>query len=245
MTTKSQIINSAYSQMRISGITVDPSPEHLELALERLEDMAAEFEARNICLNFNFEDVPDPASLTNTPRVYNQMLKTNLAVRLIPDFNKVVPQTLMAQASQSLASSSGISAREILREVQYPRRMPRGSGNNRVNHYRRFQYPNTMPPISCSTNRLTIGEQNDYQESFETYLGDESIASYVITADSGLMIISDSNATPYINYRVKAQENTGDGVFQQVKITITTSTGRIETSFIDFEVTSDRTVDGQ
>ena len=56
MTTKADLINGAYSLMRISGITVDPSADDLALALERLEDMAEEFAGRNIITDYNFVD---------------------------------------------------------------------------------------------------------------------------------------------------------------------------------------------
>ena len=123
MTTKVDIINGAYTQMRISGLTVDPTPEDVEVALDRLEDMCAELEdSRNICIGYNFEEQPDPNSLTDTKRKYSHMLKTNLAMRLLHDFGKVPPPTLANQASQSLSTASSAVAAENARGVQYTRR---------------------------------------------------------------------------------------------------------------------------
>jgi hypothetical protein len=66
--TKVDLISGAYSKLRISGLTVQPTPEDLELALTRLENTMAEIEgARNICLGYNFEDQPDPNSVSNIP----------------------------------------------------------------------------------------------------------------------------------------------------------------------------------
>ncbi|MEE9311617.1 MAG: hypothetical protein V3V10_04315, partial [Planctomycetota bacterium] len=61
---KGDTINSAYSRMRISGITAQPTPEDLEVALERMEGMAARWFKKNINTGYNFEDEPDPNSPT-------------------------------------------------------------------------------------------------------------------------------------------------------------------------------------
>ena len=68
--TKGDIINRAFSALRISGITADPSPEDLELALGKLENMAAELAGRNIHTNFAFEDDPDPNTPHNMERKF-------------------------------------------------------------------------------------------------------------------------------------------------------------------------------
>ena len=243
MTTKVQIVNDAYSQLRISGLTVQPGAEDTELALHRLDTMMAELSARNICTNYNQElgygTPPDANSLTNVPVSYWHMMATNLAIRLVPDFNKAIPPNLQAQASQALSLASAQSAADNIREVDYPRRMPRGSGNTlRFNRWQRYQRPNELPPNDCATNQVTIGDINDYTESFVSYLNDaETIASFTIEVDDGLTIQSSSNDDPLISYRIKVDDNSSNGVWQQVKIIVTTSDGRIETRLINFDVT--------
>lgn len=244
MSTKIDIINGAYTQLRISGLTVDPTPEDLELALDRLEDMMAELTARNICTHYAFELTPDPNTDTQVDRKYNQMMKTNLALRLV-DFGKAIPPELFAQATQSLSTASSISSSENAQEVQYPVRMPRGSGNSRRNNrWRRFQNPSQLPPNECATNKMLQTEVNDYQEDFSAYLGTESITSYTMVVDPGLTLVSSSNDTPLINYRIQAGDQNTQGIWQQVKITITTSSGRKEIRLINFEIDSDITVGG-
>ena len=244
MPTKIDRVNDAYSQMRISGLTVTPSGSDVGVALDRLETMMSELEEnRNLCLNYNFEEVPDANTFTGVRKSHRHMMATNLAVRLIPDFNKQVPQILIAQASQALTGSFGKSFADNMREIEPPRRMSIGSGNRRNgNWYRRYNNPEPLPPNDCATNQIAIDDINDYQESFLAYLEGETIASFVITADNGLTIISSSNDDPFISYRISAQENTTNGVWQQVKIVITTSSGRIETRFISFEITTNLTV---
>jgi len=230
--------------MRISGLTVNPSPEDTTLALDRLEVMMSELEmGRNICMNYNFEEEPDPNTITNVPKPFWYMIQTNLALRLIPDFNKQVPQTLMNMASQALSTASSMASAANARQLSYPNRMPVGSGTSqRYNQYQQFNREQSLPPQKCATNIITLDDVNDYQESFQAYLGAETIASFTIIADQGLILVSNANNDPIINYRVKADNNATDGVWQQVKIIITTSTGRIETRKVSFEIRDNETV---
>lgn len=245
MTKKTDVISGAYSQMRISGLTVEPTPEDLTLALSRLENMMSELEyGRNICTDYNFEATPNPDSDTNVPQFYWHMMETNLAIRLIPDFNKVVPQTLITQANAALSTASSISASQNVQEVIYPRRMPRGSGNTlRFNRWRRYQRQQKPAPNSCATNKMLLGEINAYQETFRAYLNDgESISSYTITVDPGLRLVSSANNDPIIDYTVEAVSNSAQGTWQQVKIEITTSAGRKEVRLVNFDLESSETV---
>ncbi len=238
---KVDFIIDAFSQMRISGITVDPSPPDLELALDRLEVMAGEWFGRNIEAGYNFEDEPDPNTDSNVPRMFKQAFSTNLAVRLIPDFNKQVPQVLIVQAAQSLSNLSGRSAVNRLKQVNYPSRQPRGSGNTlRYNRWNRFYRNQPDAPNSSFTNKIRIGDTDDFVEHFDAYLnGTEIISSFTIEADQGLTLGVSSNDTPDITYRVTGKSNATQGAFQRVKIVITTDEGRVKTNYINFDVISE------
>jgi len=221
--------------MRISGITVDPTPEDLELALDRLEDMCGELEGSNLCLNYNFEDVPDPATQTGVDKKFNHMLKTNLALRLIADFGQATPQTLFTQAAQSMSAASSMLAAAKIRQVQPSRRMPRGSGH-RFNRFRRRQAPERLPPNNCSTNQIKKGEIQDYTEDFQVWLGGAAISSFTIVADSGLVVSNSANNDPLISYTVEAVDSNNEGAWRQIKITVADSGGREEIRIINFEV---------
>jgi hypothetical protein len=237
MTLKVDFINGAYSLMRISGITVDPTADDNELALERLEDMAAEFQGRNICTGYNFEDTPDPNSVHNVERKYWYAYKSNLAARLLADFGKQATPELIAGQQSSFSFLSASTAQ--VRQTQYPYRQPVGSGNRRY-RFRRYYQPIAEAPISCATNKMIVGDIDDFVEHFDAYLNaGEDISSYTIEADTGLTIVSDSNATPDINYQISAVGTSSeelDSVFQ-VKIVVTTSDSRVETRLINFELT--------
>lgn len=235
---KVDIINDTYSQLRISGITTSPVPEELELALTRLEDMAAEFHTRNMSGNYNFEDEPDPNSTSGIMRGFKLAYATNLAIRLIPDFGKVVPQRLIDQAAASASNLAGRTA--LVRQVAYPSRHPRGSGSTqRSFRWTRFYHPQRRVPLSDDSHIMWRGEVDDFIEHFDAYLIDnEVLKSFTIIADAGLVIESSSSDTTDVMYRVNAVgTNTLSGdLLQQIKIVATTDRDRVETRFVNFQV---------
>ena len=230
-TKKIDIINDAYSQLRISGLTAQPSGDDVGIALSRLENMMHELEPR-LGVGFNFEDIPDPNTSTGVEPNYNHMMATNLAVRLVPDFNKDIPPALMMQASSSFSSASAASLIDNLQSVDYPRRMPIGGGNRLSGQFRRYQAVNTEAPNTSATQQLLVAEIDDYSESFAAYLGQETIDTYTITVTDGLNLQGSVNSDPVIDYRVKA----ASAGAQSVTITITSDSGRIESRVINFQV---------
>jgi hypothetical protein len=240
MTTKAQVISGAYSQLRISGITVQPSPSDLALALSRLESMMAELQGtRNFTVNYNFEATPNINSTTNVIDAYRNMMETNLAIRLIPDFNKEVPQALAVQAMQSMSAAIGMVAQENARFVQPSRRMPVGSGNTfRGVFYNRFSIPFVTAPVTPDTKNIYQGETLDYFEDFSAFLGTATIASFTIEADPLITVNSSSISGARILYNITAPTgNTGsNGPYQLINITITDSTGRVYIRLINFNV---------
>jgi hypothetical protein len=238
MTTKADLINGAYSLMRISGITINPSGADLTLALTRLEDMAAEFEGRNIITDYNFEENPQTSSLHNLERKFWFAYEANLSVRLHPDFGKVPSPVLATQ--QQAAYSFLVANTAPFREISYPTRMPIGQANSRRSlRWSRFYIPEAKAPLSAETMIMYINDIKAFSESFIAYLdAGEIISSYTIEADEGLTINADANATPFITYTIQADGLTSEGsiALRQVKIVVTTSAGRVETRIINFSL---------
>ena len=231
---KIDIIIGAYSQMRISGVTINPTPEDLQTALERLEDMGAELVSRNCSGGYVLEEIPDPGSPIGIARAYKQAYETNLAIRLIPDFNKQVPPELQMQARQSM---SNLSARTALqRETPYPRRMARGSGNTlRFYRWDRFYRDTGLDP--ATVNQLRVGDINEYFEDFASYLKDlEEISSFFVTPDDHIDITESSQDNTRILYTVSVPDkNSTSGRY--VDIQITTTLGRVTKNRIYFNIT--------
>lgn len=239
---KGDLINGAYSQMRISGITVNPSSGDISLALRRLENMAVEFHGRNICTGYNFEDDPDVNTPSGLDRKFWHAFECTLAGRLLSDFGKgqAPDPMLLKNASGQLSFLYAATANP--RETQYPRRQAIGAGNSlRYHRYRRFYTPTEEAPNTCATNQMIVGDIDNFVEHFDSYLDSgEDIASHTIEADTGLTIVSDSLTTPDVDYQIQAVGNDGisSDSLLQVKIVATTSTGRVTTRVINFELTT-------
>lgn len=241
MSTKGDIINEAYEELRISGLTVNPSALDISMALRRLEDMMAElFYQWNLTVGYNFQDTPATTQQTNVADNFRNMMRSNLAVRLIPPFAKQPPKTLFDQASQSISSAIGVVQSMKLQQIQPPLRMPVGNGNTfRGLWWNRFALPVNNAPDLPTTNYIQQGETLDYFEDFSAWLGNATIASYTITADPLLTIDASANATPRITYTVTAPTSqSGQGPWQQVQITVTDSTGRVQIRTLNFQVTT-------
>lgn len=229
---KVDVLNDAYSKIRISGLTVNPNPSDLELSLNRLESIASELQdARGIALGYNFEDDPDPNSNSNLPKFAWDGISSLLATRLIPDFNKVVPPQLMAMTSASLSAISGKVARDRLNQINYPYRMPIGSGNRFWPRWSRFYYPTPIPPLESI--QMLVGDTNSYIYSFEQYLNSgETISSFTALASSGITLNSSAIVGNTINYSITAVT----ALWQTLTLTITTSDGRVNVKVINIEV---------
>jgi hypothetical protein len=225
--TKDDLIIGAFDELRISGLTVSATPKEKTQALTKMEEMAAEYESRNICINYLFEDEPDPASSSGIGLQFNQMMKTNLAVRLIPTFgkNSQTSPALMDLKGQASASLSNASARTaVVNKVNYPDRQALGSGNSFRwgQRWRRFYKSSPNAPISCSTEQMQLNTTDRFIASWANFLGeDETITSFTIKASSGLTILTSQiqNDSTEVFYRVK----TILCGFQTVTISIVTS----------------------
>ncbi len=229
-TKKIDLINSSFSLLRISGLTVQPTPEDVNVALWRMEDMLSEWESRTVDINYQFEDAPDPNTESGVDRKYHNAVSSNLADRLAIDYGKDTDPKLSAQATQSYTALSAIIARERLNQVQYPNRMPRGAGHRVFNRYRRYFPQIAVNQTSANNETIFVGDIDDYVADFTSYLSTAggTITSYTIKAHDALNIVSDS-----INADLNAIDYRVEGIRLQVAATVTiavtTSTGRVQT----------------
>lgn len=237
---KMDIISDAYSQLRISGLTSNPNTTELDLALVRLEDMAAEWESQNIVVGYNFQQEPDPNEDAGIQPAFKLAFSRNLAIALIADYNKQVPQSLIASARGSLSSMQAAAAMARLQEYTYPDRMPIGSGNRNYSRWARFFRQRNVPNTTQS-NQIFIGDITDFKFNFDSTLdGNEYIDSYDLQLDSGLELVSsdlDSDLNS-ITYRVKAVSgNEYNTSHSQVTAIINTNESRVLTSRMFFTLT--------
>lgn len=221
MATKIKLIDRAYSKLVISGITVDPTADDVVLAVEELECMAQEWQGRNICLSFNFEDCPKCSSESGVPKRYENAVITNLALRLAPDFGKAVDDQLYRQARQSLDYVSGASMREILTPPPYPRRQPIGEANTlKWNRWRRYYDVVKGAPENCATQIMVVGDRADFTLNFsEVIQTDAKIFNYTLDYSDGLRLLEESSDEKSVSFSVEAVR---DGT-QKVTVTVQSS----------------------
>jgi len=233
---KSELITNAFQELRIWGVTTASDPEDTGLALRKLESMMAELESqKDLCIGYNYTENPDPNDESGVGIEHQEWVQNNLAVRMIAAYNKQVPPELRLSAATGLSGAIGQSLKSRMSDIAPPSRMPRGSGSRLAGaRYRRFNPAPIEAAGTCDTKRMKVNDVNDFDESFAAYLAGETIASYTITSTDGLTVSNDSNTDDVVSYRVTAAGTVS--ALEKVTIIVTTSTSRINTRVIQFEV---------
>ncbi len=236
-TFKIEIVDDAFSRLRISGLTTTPSAKEQRLALNRLESMAAVWEKAGICVGYNFEQKPRANSAHNVELAYQPAFEANLAVKLLADYGKKATPELLGEARGSLATMTSSLAK--VPKVNYPTRQPIGSGNsNRAGYgeHRAFYPAVDNIPQSCAINRLFYGEVENYTEDFSSYLkAGEDVDSYTLAVNDTLIVSNEELVTPLVKYTVQAKEiNDSPTNTTHITITVTTSEGRVTVRLIPF-----------
>lgn len=197
MKTKIELINRAFVELRISGITSPAANEDNELALEELEDFMRSSEIK---LPYNFEKVPDPNTESGIPDYANRAVQLSLAIKLAPAFNKI-PDQFLRQASAAWS--------KLLNRMASPRqtlpsgRMPLGRGNERYRGTRDFMPPPVVYPPQA--NMIGLADAVKIQEDFSDYMQPgETVSTYEFTADAGLQVTANSLLENVITLMVEA-----------------------------------------
>ena len=194
-------------------------------------------EARNICCSYNFTDCPDTGDEHGMLPALFEPISNILCIRVLQDYGVSPTEALLTSANSGITSLGNLTFQ--LRETQYPRRMPRGSGSSlRYNRWNRFFRPAQRVPLICTSERMVDGEVNDFSYDFNSYLRrNEDIESFTIVHTGGLIVLSSSEENGFIHYRIRAMSPTENEGLEQLRIKITTTTERVEERLVNFEVT--------
>lgn len=246
---KSEAINQAYAEIRISGLTATQVPEETVLALRELDQMMAQWAAVGRDVNYNFPPPTTGQELvqsdpSETFGVFSWAINgviTSLATRLVTYFGKETPAAL---AGKNRGNMNLIKQQTVkLDPQQYPRRMPIGSGNRfhagGEGYLARYYYPvytgrGQRTDIIVTQNLdLTCDFSNDLAEG-------DTIESYTIAADErgGVSLVSDSIDGNVVSYRVLAEKDR-DG---KVEIVGTTANGLVLPKAYCFKTTGNSCV---
>ena len=240
---KQDIVKSALEELSIWGVTTNPDNEELERGVMVLEQVMASFMLKNIDIGYQFEDTPNPNSLSGVSAAHQHLVATILAVRLAPSYGKL-PTDIPGLVNIARGSTSTLmSSAAIVQPVEYPSRMPRGSGaSRRWRNWRRYFSPSERPPVDVENVHMSVGDIDDFTEHYDAYLRTaETISAFTITTDSPslLDILSSAISGGDINYRVQVIGTADDTStrYATVSMTITTSTGRVTKRVVNFVIT--------
>jgi hypothetical protein len=230
--TKIELVNGAFAELRISGLTSAVDPEDIELGLSALEEVMHDV---NLPLPFNYEDFPDPNTETGLPEFATVAVKLKLAERLAPSYNKSTAIPGLPAAWSRLITR--ISQPQYLQPSAL---MPLGRGNRPY-----FSSNNYMPtPVNlpAGTIALNVGDAGMFLVEFGDYLQQgEVISSVTDTAEAGITVLSDAIAGTTYNIEVQAGSSTG---LTRIKLAMVGDLGSKRTRYMYFNIVDGTTANG-
>ena len=142
MATKSDLVTSALNKLAVNGFDYEIDPEEVKTGVTALEYLMADWDARGIKIGYNFAADPETADITEQsglPDIAFRAATYSLAIDLADTYGKAVSASVSAGASSGMTSL--LNATQYVPVVQYPNRMPTGSGNRRYGATQRFYRP--------------------------------------------------------------------------------------------------------
>ena len=180
--TKGDLISGVYALMRISGLTVNPTPEDVVVGLSIADDYAAELKGEGLDLGWQYPSSygsSDPADNSGlTPEMAGPFKKL-LFIQLCSAFGKDVPMAVAATAAQGKRVLENILVSVPV--AQNPSTLPIGSGNQDRVFDERFY---GEPPKNNDADYVYRGNILNYSHDFSSWLVDETLVSVEWTLDS-------------------------------------------------------------
>ena len=226
MPTKIDILKRSASRLKISGLTVDLSPNEVEEWVCYLDDYMA------TVLNNEYPNIgylqpdtygeSDPNDDSGLERWMIKPVTILLADDISGSYGKkgAITYQEVSKAEDDLAS--GLVAVD---GAKFPVTMPIGQANEYPYRFSNFyKGSNPKQPITRPTISIGFGEINDYKLDLRQYLDGEIVSTYSIDVSAGLSLISDSEDDSQITYRIRCGDSVGDR--QTVSIFVETDTAR-------------------
>lgn len=180
--TKGALVNGTYALMRVSGLTVNPTPEDVEIALSVADDYAAELKGEGLDLGWQYPTdygLSDPADNSGLTTEMAGPFKKLLFVQLCSAFGKDVPMAVAATASQGKRVLENILV--SVPNAQNPPTLPIGSGNQDSLFDDRFY---GEPPNNNDATYVYRGNILNYSHDFSAWLVNETLVSVEWSLDS-------------------------------------------------------------
>lgn len=231
MITKGSLINGAYSLMRISGLTVDPTPEDMTAGLQVADDYAAQLKEDGLDLQWlqpvNYGQ-SDPSDTSNLTQGMAGPFKKLLVRELVSFFGKEVPNAIAITANEGMRALE----QQIVSvpDSVFPGTLAFGSGNEWDYRDRKFY---SEPPINNDALYVRRNDVRTTPVDFTQWLAGDTIQSAVWEVDTTAVTIAnidtgDSitqaqltfNAIGGYNVCVTATKTNGDKDTQRINIII-------------------------
>jgi len=147
---KQALVNRALKRIGVNTRFSEADGQESQDALETLEDLMAGNSGLGIRIGWNSEDEPNGETEAGIPEWSHRGVIALLGVELCAYFEKDPTMALVKAARQGMNTIVARTAQAL--PVQYPRRMPRGQGNQ-INH--NSKYFNDPTYIQTDTDFLT------------------------------------------------------------------------------------------
>ena len=191
--TKGNLVSGTYALMRISGLTVDPSPEDNTLALQVADDYAEELKGSGLDVGWQYPveyGQSDPSDNSGVTTQIAGPFKKMLMRELVLAFGRETTQTL------EMISNKGMRALENILvnvpDAQNPSTLSIGSGNEWGRLDRTFY---SEPPINNNAYYGFKGDVYNYTEDFSQWLVDEELVTVTWSVESSGITIANETFT--------------------------------------------------
>jgi len=173
--TKGDLVNGAYSIIRISGLTINPQPEQVTAGIQEADDLAGELLGMGVNVNWQYPAEYGDSDTADTSGLTKEMagpFKSILALRLLDLFGKPATPTLATRADKGMRTLEQITV--SVPDAELPSTIPFGSGNEWDYRSRRF-YPEAA--VNNDAQYVFRDDVLNYTEDFGPWLIDEELAS--------------------------------------------------------------------
>lgn len=201
--TKGSVVNGAYTILRISGLTTNPSNEEIAAGLQESDDLALEMKGSGLDVNWQQPEdygLSDPADISGLTPEMTGPFKSILALRLLDLFGKAPTPTLIKRADDGMKSLEQFIV--SVPDAELPSTLSLGSGNE-WDYRSRYFYPE--PGVNNDADYVFKGDILNYSEDFSAWLIDEELVSVSwevkgagILIDNG--VFDESTATAQLTF---------------------------------------------
>ncbi len=213
MATKGDLARDMYTELQISGITVQPGPKDLIFAIYRMDRLVNSYKNSGLCLGYADSSlVTDPSTQESGLSANDELaVILNLAKTVAPAYGKMAsPDT----KSQAKLAYEGLFSPNIAQREATPYQ-PTGAGSrSRYNYggtpYCRYSFQDYQKnvPDNCTTLDIKVGQTKIYTIDLSGQISEGStLASYEYTTLGGVGVVSITETDAVFTVEMNANQS--------------------------------------